>query len=272
MESNKELTHSQIQEELVDILKKTDKFLRENNIEYTISYGTLLGAVRHKGFIPWDDDIDISMKRSEYEKFLNILRKKNQIADGITVEGICLDNNEIPFLKIINNKIRVTENVTGDTNDDCLWIDVFPVDYVPNHFQKIFFTIVYKYYRKFFYFARFHEKGWQSYAKKCFLNNIIAKLAKRKSSSYYSRKLDEFAKSIRESKYMANSVFGTSGKKELISVSIFDSYTDYQFENIKVRGIKDYDTYLKVNYGSYMQLPPVEDRVNHGLIAWKDEE
>ncbi|MSS78504.1 LicD family protein [Anaerococcus sp. AGMB00486] len=272
MNKKNELTHSQIQEELIELLKKTDEFLRKNEIEYTISYGTLLGAVRHKGFIPWDDDIDISMKRSEYNKFLSLLRKKNEIEEGISVEGICLNNNEIPFLKIVNNNIKVCEEINGGYNDDYLWIDVFPVDYVPNHFQKIFFAIIYKYYRKFYYFSRFYEKGWESHAKKCLANSILAKFAKRKNSSYYSRKLDEFSESIKESKFLANNVFGTSGEKELVDAKLFDSYIDYNFENIKVRGIKDYDTYLKVNYGNYMEIPPAEDRITHGLRAWKYEE
>lgn len=271
MRKKYKLSKEEVHEELVKLLKIVDEFLRENNIEYSISYGSLLGAVRHKGFIPWDDDIDISIKRSEYNKLLEILRKNNEIADGIICQGVALDNLDIPFLKVVNTNIESREEFEGGYIDGYLWVDIFPADNVPKHFKKLFFFWIYKVLRKNYYFARCHEYGWESNAKKCLANTIAMKIAKRKSGKYYAKKLESLSSRIKESEYISNNVFGTSSSR-VLPKEIFDSYRDYQFENITVKGVSDYATYLKINYGDYMKLPKESERRDHGLSAWKYED
>ena len=247
MNNKLELNDSQIHQELLNLLYTIDEFLKRNQIEYTISYGTLLGAVRHEGFIPWDDDIDLCMKRSEYNKLINILKDKNRIGKNLSAEGVCLGNSDIPFLKIINKKVEVIEIVNGGYSKDYLWIDIFPVYYVP-------------------------ERLWQINAKKCLLNTLIRRYAINKGSAYFAKKLNSFSEKSKKSNYIANNVWGTSGKKEVIPAKLFENFKDYKFEDITVRGVCDYDTYLKVNYGNYMKIPKKEDRISHGLRAWKNEE
>lgn len=266
-----ELTNTEIHKELLSILKELDRFLKENKIEYTISYGTLLGAVRHKGFIPWDDDIDISMKRSEYNKLIKILKEKNELGKNLYGEGICLGNSDIPFLKIINKNIEVIEITNGGYSKDYLWIDIFPVDYAPKRLKKLYFFYTYQILRRCFYFARYHERKWQVNVKKCLANKMISKYAIYKGSEYFANKLNRISENIKVSDFCANNVWGTSGQKELVPSKLFDHYRDYKFEDISVRGIVDYDTYLTVNYGDYMELPKKEQRISHGLKAWKYE-
>lgn len=272
MNTKLELNDSQIHEELLNLLYTIDEFLKKNQIEYTISYGTLLGAVRHEGFIPWDDDIDLCMKRSEYNKLINILKDKNRIGKNLSAEGVCLGNSDIPFLKIINKKVEVIEIVNGGFSKDYLWIDIFPVDYVPERLQKLYFIYIYQFLRRCYYFSRYYERGWQINAKKCLLNTLIRRYAINKGSAYFAKKLNSFSEKSKKSNYIANNVWGTSGKKEVIPAKLFENFKDYKFEDITVRGVCDYDTYLKVNYGNYMKIPKKEDRISHGLRAWKNEE
>lgn len=267
-----ELKDNEIKIELTNLLYELDSFLRKHEIEYTISYGTLLGAIRHRGFIPWDDDIDISMKRSEYNKLLKILKHKNKISDNIVAKGISLENSEIPFLKIINTEIETVEVVKGGVNKDNLWIDIFPIDYVPTYFKKIYYIYLYKFLRRCFYFSRYNEYGWVIEAKKCLLNKIIFEYAKHKGSRYFSRKINQLSENIKKTNYMANNVWGFSASREVVDANLFDYYVEYQFENIKVSGIMDYDSYLKINYGDYMTIPKEADRISHQVRAWKYEQ
>ena len=123
----KYLNIKEIQEEELNILKETIKFLDHNNIKYYIFYGTLLGAVRHQGFIPWDDDIDIAIPRPEYEKLIKILKEKNNKINNLNIESIGYEVgvSDWPFIKIVNKDIKLEDELNCDKN---LWIDVFPLD------------------------------------------------------------------------------------------------------------------------------------------------
>ena len=109
----KYLTLEEIHKEETEILKKFISFCDENNLTYYICGGTLLGAIRHKGFIPWDDDIDVMMPRSEFEKMEKILNKK-KIADNLSFISYDNGNMHYPFGKIINTNIKIDESCIKD--------------------------------------------------------------------------------------------------------------------------------------------------------------
>ena len=133
-----ELSNKEIKKELLNILYILDIFLTNHNLKYSITSGTLLGAVRHKGFIPWDDDIDISMLRPDYNKLIHILKNINKIDESLSGIGFELGNSNIPFLKIINKNIKTEEKIIRDITDEGnLWVDIFPFDGIPNHFSGL---------------------------------------------------------------------------------------------------------------------------------------
>ncbi|MBQ0070443.1 MAG: LicD family protein [Spirochaetales bacterium] len=278
----KTLTNAEIKEELLSMMVSFDAFMKEHDISYTIMSGTLLGAVRHGGFIPWDDDLDLGLKRSEYEKLLDVLKKENRIGDNLYAVGCELGNGTFPFLKILNPKIEVLEErqeakAKVVIHGQSLWLDIFPFDYMPCRFQKPYLKLIRLLRRqknlkqlctKEFLSSQRGLKG-AAYRILNAFNNIF-------SDTFYSRCIVRISKwGSPESNLIGDLTWGRAGIDKCFSPALFDDITTYRFENAEVKGFRDYDTYLKQIYGDYMKLPPKEKQVNHGLCAWwreNDEE
>ena len=127
----RELTLLEIQKEELNILQAFSQFCIKKQIGYSLVGGTLLGAVRHKGFIPWDDDLDVSLSRIDYKKFLD-LKNEFEKETGLQIQGHIIDDVKwAPFIKIINRDIQV--NCPNEIYPHHLWIDVFPIDGLPNN-------------------------------------------------------------------------------------------------------------------------------------------
>ena len=120
----KELSLEEKKKILVSILSEVHNFCDENNLKYFLPGGTLIGAVRHKGFIPWDDDIDIYMPRNDYEKFLCEFNKESERYQVISLKT---DGYYLPFGKVIDTKTVLIENVDSDYKMG-IYLDIFPLD------------------------------------------------------------------------------------------------------------------------------------------------
>ena len=261
------LNDRELKQQLVAMLKDTTDFLKENNIKYSIMSGTMLGAVRHKGFIPWDDDIDIAILREDYNRLVQILKNPN-IERKPDAVGFELGNHVIPFIKIINPEIDVEESLMGGTQK--LWIDIFPFDGANNNEKKMKFNnlLIQKVFRRIYLFS--NDKCFTLHPKDCnckIWNYILYGISKLGSSDVITRSYINICSKVRtqDAVFVEDYTWGTKP----IPKKLFDEVCDYQFENIKVNGFKDYDTYLKCVYGDYMKLPPEEKRVNHGIKAWR---
>ena len=119
------MTRQEVQRALLDLLTVFDEFCNEHGLRYSLYAGTLLGAVRHHGFIPWDDDADVCMPRPDYEAMLAMR--------SLVPEGFSIITSEdaplvLPFAKFQQHDIRAQESIFEGEFDECLWIDVFPVD------------------------------------------------------------------------------------------------------------------------------------------------
>ena len=266
---HKELTLSEIQREELSILKKTIKFLDNNKINYFIFAGSLIGAVRHKGFIPWDDDIDIAIPRADYEKLIQILLKRDLTIDkNIKVDGYEVGKSYWPFLKIINENICVE---TKNRWEQFLWIDIFPLDGLPKYSKFYLKKMVF--FKKLFIEKKNIELKNENIHKKNAYKivwNIIDLFLKRISFSKFTTYYINYAKKydVNTSNNVCNNVWGV-GDKEKFPKSILNDITLYDFENIKVKGFKNYDIWLKNRYGNYMEMPPVENRITHDFKAWR---
>lgn len=259
----KEIFNEDVKEIQLGILDNVAKFCEINKIKYSLSGGTLLGSIRHGGYIPWDDDIDILMLREDYNKFIktyNLVNDKFQVLSPRS-------NIEypFPFAKVIDdNTILIENNSNMNKFELGINIDIFPIDSVPdceiainelikriNRFKRI---LIIKSLR-----VSPDRKAWK---------NVAIVLGKITYSVYnpnrVSKKINKIALRYSQinSKKRGCLVWGY-GKKEILDGYIFENIISNQFEGYKFKIIKDYDLYLTSLYGNYMELPPKEDRISH---------
>ena len=267
----KYLTLRQIQMEELDILKYTIKFLEKNKINYYLFGGTLLGAVRHKGFIPWDDDIDIAIKRSEYDKLVNILSENKYISSNIHAEGYELRNGYYPFLKIVNENIIIEEKVKVDKH---LWIDIFPLDNCPSDYEQakqFLKRTFFKHQMISLKMMRFVDTFRSSKTlSKRIMKIIIRPFLFFMSKERYLKRYIAFCKQYNneDTKLIANVVWNAYDREAFDKKLLKNK--KYKFEDIEANSMEGAKEYLKLVYGNYMQLPPENKRYSHSFDAYKN--
>lgn len=261
-----EISEQEIKDRLLKLLKTFDVFCQENGIKYSITSGTFLGAIRHNGFIPWDDDIDVGLVRSEYEKLLSIINNQKIELSFIGVE---IGNGFWPFLKLVDKNTIISE--MGGAQKEYLWIDIFPFDNTPVHvFPKMVdLTTKRILVHKINAFLEVKSISCKNGLSK-FYNKVLKKISKKTDLKKIALAHVHFSGLFKkfELKNVGDIVWGTKA----IPKYLFSELIDYKFENIIVKGFKDYNTYLTSIYGDYMKLPPEEQRINHGVKAWRMKE
>lgn len=269
MELLKKIELEELKKLQVECLQFIHDFCKKNNIRYSVSGGTLLGAVRHKGYIPWDDDIDIMLPRPDYEKFCSAFNADNNSQFKV----FCSYNDPqwfLPFAKVVNTKTFMKEWYDKPVDNMGVYVDVFPIDGLPNDEikrekywsfiarRKTISTCVYqKNYEK--------EKGVKK-----ILRRILYNLFSFKKQNFYANKLHKMGMKnpFENSFYVANSLYGYH-KKETMPGNLFDKFVEVKFEGKEFMAVSDWNTYLTNLFGDYMKLPPVEQQVsNHHYEVW----
>ncbi|MFI3319046.1 MAG: LicD family protein [Rikenellaceae bacterium] len=254
----RKLTLDQIKDIQLSILKTVDAFCRANGIKYTLAGGTLIGAVRHKGYIPWDDDIDIYMLRKDYERFVNEFTTQNH---KVYTYQNC-DYYNMSFAKVSDERTVMNEYLL-DMKSIGINIDVFPVDNIPdNEFRAKFFMKCAWLYRKASDYKRFlvlKDKGA--------IKNVILRIYKILvypiSLKLLSRRINQIATKYagQSTKYVGNVIHGYGSKERCLNIG-WDKHIEMEFEGEKFLVISSYDTYLKNVFGDYMTPPPIEKQVS----------
>lgn len=264
-----ELKLEEVKRIALDILAYVDAICQVNNLRYSIYYGTLLGAVRHQGFIPWDDDIDIVMPRNDYQKLLNILEKDERY---LLLDQQTRQNYRYTFAKVVDTttKAKSTQYFGSEDIDYGVFIDIFPMDGVPEEkSEKNKFWQECESYRKKmldtmgFAYARSNSL-FKSIGKLILRYPYHRKLKQQGNYNYWRGKYEKSANryNFDESKYCGfmetvNNDWG------VFPVSWFDEFETIIFEGIKVRTIRAKEEFLSTRYGDYMRLPSKNEQITH---------
>lgn len=262
----KKIENAECREIQMSILDEIARICKENNLKYSLAYGTLLGAVRHKGYIPWDDDIDIFLLRADYDKLIRLL--KNEKVSWLSIADDTCPNYFYPFAKAYDNRTLVKmERHKGKMG---LWVDIFPMDFLPKTkvFRKAF--VLYCSFLRIITLSITTNFKCKAYSKwtlfyKRFFYTIAKIIGQKRFCNYTEKVYTHFAN--KQSNNVATLFFDTKTDK-ILDVNKITEVVEYPFETRKYLGVKNYDYYLKEFYKDYMQLPPVEKRYNHGLDCY----
>lgn len=240
----------------LDILVEFDAFCRKNNLKYSLAYGTAIGAVRHSGYIPWDDDIDVMMPRSDYEKLLSIFSN-----DG----NYKLFNDSMPdyyyqYAKIVDvnypiKEFNRKEKLMG------LWIDIFPVEYISSDNNSKKTKKQLNFYNHAIWYSGTLKKSKNKTIKNMIMNLMIDVCGDRfflKKHRLYIKNHCLTGGNICFASAYPNIVF--------FPYDIFDDIIDINFEGHTMKLTSHYNDYLSTLYGDYMELPPKKMQVAHHLF------
>ena len=265
-----QLTLTEIKQTELNILIAFDEYCRNNNLSYFLVGGTLIGAIRHKGFIPWDDDIDVMMPRNDYEKFKQLTYQNPIKETYITASYDSPDIKTVyPFIKIFDTNTEVIELNLPD-QESGIWIDIFPVDSLPddeNTAKKMYKKNLFQ--KRIFRILTNKPSYTKNIAKKILL--VLCKPIKLfiKTESF-AKTMDSFAKSNKwNSTNNAGVILWGDGIQERFEKSMFETKTVADFEGHKFFVPEKYHEYLTQLYGDYMQLPPENERPTHNMVAYK---
>lgn len=263
-----------LQQTQLEILKELDRICKANNINYQLFAGTLLGAVRHRGFIPWDDDVDVCLLRKDYDRLLKILEK--DLDKKYFLQNYQTDESSIlQFSKIRKNHTRFVSGSYTDTSmHEGIFIDLFPMDNVKDStfigkmhikLSNFMFVLTSSMIKSRCYNVR---SSLRKYIRLTLY--YITRLLPKKKLHVLSDKVFCFFND-EETEYvscLANGAPSDFYKKFTVKRASFDETIEQEFEGEKFPIPKKYDYVLTKNYGDYMSPPPLEEQVpHHGEIA-----
>lgn len=243
-----------IQRYALQILKCLDRFSKENHLTYYLAGGTLLGAVRHKGFIPWDDDIDIMMPRKDYQRLIQTFHDDRYRLISCDTDAACTTQ----IARIYDTHTELEWEMTKDAKIG-IFIDIFPIDGFPAGRLQ---TNLHLYHLKWIKTQASSVKRLAFGEKESYqtLKKVIRILCLH-DGNYYAKKMNRIAQKY---DFDAMDYVGVKNSinahlfKEKNDKHIFDETIYLPFEDMMAPAPKGYDTYLRHLYGDYMQIPPAD--------------
>lgn len=249
-----------------NLLQEFVEFCKKNNLRYSLIGGTLLGAVRHKGFIPWDDDIDVMMPRIDYDFFVsNFISSKSHLLNADITRYYCF-----PFSKLISSKTKGNNSDLRKIKEYGVYIDIFPVDNMINDLN-VFNHIVKK--NQLIAWERIcrYSKNdwWKVVSNKNFFYSSILSIFNLFRGLYwryfksYKKEYEKHIKHIYEYNFNDQLTFYYDTKWPSVTMDDFESFEYKKFRDLDCKVIKNWDYWLKMFYGDYMEIPKKDKQVSH---------
>lgn len=260
----------------LDILRIVSKICDEQGFRYYLVFGTLIGAIRHKGFIPWDDDLDIMMPRPDHDMFVRYFISHPEKFPNLMI--FTSDNNRnYPYMitRVSDDRYRIVMDNEKPYGMG-VFIDIYPYDGMGETWKEavkfqlkgdILSSLCFQASRNHF------EIGITKSKFKLAIKLPIFLVCKLIGKDFFQKRLKLLArqKSFDTTKYVGNVVWGSGGKVCIYDRKLFDEFILVDFENEKFKAPAGYDEFLHHIYGNYMQLPPKKNqKPHHGYYVIKN--
>lgn len=263
----KEVTFEESRKIQLDILIYFDEWCKQHNLHYSLGEGTLIGAIRHKGFIPWDDDIDLLMPREDFDKFVDTYNGKYRLISLHTEKKW-----KSCYIRLTDERTSV-KWINPNHNYHGLWISILPIDNYPDNPNE--WIAKKKQIQKYLKMGWIKDSYWRKDAS--FARNLIK----------WPLKILLLPISLNHIGYCLQEIITSFNKEEtknkgqmscvwhdpwVFDAGLITEFVEVDFERHKFPALKGYDAYLKGQYGDYMQLPPENQRVpkHNYTVYWKD--
>lgn len=259
-----------LQEQILKIFKVFAAICEKHGLRYYAAYGTALGAIRHHGFIPWDDDFDVAMPRSDYNQFVKIVQQ--ELPQGLVfLRGGDAPNSPIYFSKIVNGEDELPAKLSRITNmtiEDPPFIDIFVLENIPQCILDL------KQWWRKRRLWRFCQLWRYPETARCASRKGVTLLFARLLGfllNYHYRKtadntdmmyvLDEISSILPNSEHIIEPCFFRMRESRLLSVSDFEPARTVEFEDTKINVPSRVERLLRIHYGDFMTLPPIDQRI-----------
>ena len=264
-----ELTLQEIKRIEFDLLLRFDAFCKEHHIRYFLSNGTLLGAVKYKGFIPWDDDVDVLVPREDYQKLLTLFRDDERyrlFAFERTPEF------RFPFAKLCDMTTRKQESNQDNGAVLGLDMDIFPLDAWSGDLRRARREVASIGRSMLCLYLTKSAKADSQNPVKRLVKRLVMVAAKLAGGPYFVRRIIRKSTSpvFKRGVYVGCKSWCIYGEREIIPAEAFEDTTEVSFEGETFPAPVGYDTYLRSLYGDYVQDPPVEkQKTHHSFVAYR---
>lgn len=259
---NNNETLLKLQNRIYDMLIVFDKICKKHSLDYYLAYGTLLGAVRHQDFIPWDDDVDIVMPREDYDKLVRIY--KEILPPNFDLHYYKnTPNYFLSFAKISDKSTTVVEkaNNANDYRVEGVYIDIFPIDGMGNCYRKACLRG-----KKSLIYRTIIDSSMNVFEnkKRALWKQLIINLGRKFDTERMQEKLIRFLrkKTYNSSQYVCMCASSYRNKK-IIKKEIYGIPQKIKFRDYYFNAPEQSEKYLRVEYGDFMKLPPIEKRHSH---------
>jgi len=251
----------------LDIMEDIDRLCEEESIDYSLAYGTLIGAVRHQGYIPWDDDIDIVMLREDYERFLRLAEEKLSDKFYVVHYKNC-EGYGLTFAKVMaRNTIMKETSVVHASVPQGVFVDVIPIDCSPELAvsKKIQYLKAVVLRKGLLLKANYDLGSGRSHPLVDKVIKTIVTIFSKKMLIQNFEKNARLSQGSKKTKQLVCLCFGRL-QNETFNQEDFENYVQMEFEGHKFKAISAYHKHLTSIYGDYMKLPPIEQREPHHYV------